>query len=394
LSAAVPILADRLAFGLRREMAKRFGYVDAYGGRKGGFCVRFQHEGRHHKIISIPIGSRWIPISTRDLANEILEEIRAEIRRTGDIITSVAPYMARSKLLAMENRWQEFCDTKRKSVEAGQLSEKRLSELEGHLSRGKLDTIREQPLQAVNFASLEALQADLFERGYKPKSVHHVLADVRTFLRWCARREWIKGVPEIPITLLDEYEPTIPSASEQKLRLAEIPIDARGYFLARGLLGIRHQEALRASVSHYRRGPWDEKKGRWRDELSIKAKGRRFRVLPVPAELAVWVREYRPALAEAGVPLFLNPRTGGEWSQSSLIRVWRAMETRLELSHVKPNEALRHCFGTRTAERLIAEGRSRDDAQAAVMAVMGHVSKATSDRYVKLAAELLRGVIE
>lgn len=393
MSAALTILADRIGFGLRREMAKRFGYVEAYG-RKGGFCVNFQHEGRRHRISSIPIGNRWIPISTRDLADEILEEIRAEIRRTGDIITSVAPYMARSKLLAMENRYREFCEVKRKSVEAGQLSAKRLSELEGHLSRGKLDLIREQPLQAVNYASLEALQADLFSRGYKPKTVHHVLADVRTFLRWCARREWIKGVPEIPVTLLDEYEPTIPSVEEQRQRIAEIPADARGYFLARGFLGIRHQEALRAEISHYRRGPWDDEHGRWRDELSIKAKGRRFRVLPVPADLAVWVREYRPALAEAGASLFLNPHTRQPWSQSSLIRVWRSMEARLGLPHVKPNEALRHCFGTRTAERLIAEGRSRDEAQAAVMAVMGHVSKATSDRYVKLAAELLRGVIQ
>lgn len=76
------------------------------------------------------------------------------------------------------------------------------------------------------------------------------------------------------------------------------------------------------------------------------------------------------------------------------IRVWRAMEKRLGLPHVKPNEALRHCFGTRTAERLIRDGMSRDSAQEAVMRVMGHTSRVTSDRYVKLASETLRGVIE
>lgn len=126
----------------------------------------------------------------------------------------------------------------------------------------------------------------------------------------------------------------------------------------RGLLGIRNGEALRVEVAHYRRGPDGL------DEISIKGKGKRFRVLPVPTELAAWVRAYTPPLAEAGTPLFVNPKTGGPWSQSSLVRVWRAMEKRLGLPHVKPNEALRHCFGTRTAERLIREGMTRERAVA------------------------------
>ena len=79
---------------------------------------------------------------------------------------------------------------------------------------------------------------------------------------------------------------------------------------------------------------------------------------------------------------------------SSLIREWRRMERKLGLAHVKPNEALRHCFGTRTAERLMLQGMTRDQAQAAVMQIMGHTSKATSDRYVKLAASAMRGTIE
>ena len=96
------------------------------------------------------------------------------------------------------------------------------------------------------------------------------------------------------------------------------------------------------------------------------------------------------ALAEAGTLLFLNPRTGGKWTQASIGREWARMEKRLELDHIKANEALRHAFGTRTVERLIGEGRSREDAQAAVMRIMGHTSRATSDRYVKLAAETMR----
>ncbi len=379
-------MAIGASFSHRREMARRFGYVEPYNDR---WCVRFQVEGRIHRITSIetPTGRR-IAIRDQETAEEILDEIRVTIRQTGDPIAAIAPYMGKSVLLAVERRYREWCSVQAERAEAGQLSAKRAAELAGHLSRGKLDAIRMRPLPGLDYAALEGLQLDLFARGYKPKTVHHVMADVRTFLRYAARRRWIQSVPELPVTMLDEYEPTIPSVAEQRRRIAEIPEDARGYFIARGLLGIRHQEALRLEIGDYRRGVDGL------DEVSIKGKGRRFRVLPVPAELAAWVRVYTPALAEAGTPLFVNPKTRGPWSQSSLIRVWRAMEKRLGLPHVKPNEALRHCFGTRTAERLIREGMSRDAAQQAVMGVMGHTSRVTSDRYVKLAAETLRGVIE
>lgn len=380
-------LACPLSFGFRREMAAAFGGIVPYGTR-GGWAIRFKLDGVEHRISSVPIRDRWYPLAARELAEEILEEIRREIRATGDVVAAVAPYMARSKLLGVDRRWREWVDVLRERKGAGQLSRKRFEELEGHLSRGHLDAIRERPLQAVDFADLEALQADLFRRKLAPKTVHHVLADVRTFLRWCARRKWITSVPEIPTTLVPEHRPTIPSKAEQRQRLEAIPENARGYFLARGLLGIRNQEAIRAELVDYRRGQDG------RDELAIRGKGRTFRVLPVPAELAAWVRANRPALDEAGAPLFTNPETGGPWSQSAIIRTWRAAERLLKLPHVKPNEALRHTFGTRTVERLMGEGMSRDEAQAAVMRIMGHTSRATSDRYVKLATDTMRGTIE
>lgn len=382
---APPSLAAALPFGFRREMAQRFGSVERSGNR---WAIRFVIDGRNHRITAIPIGSRWIPIVARDQAEEILEEIRREIRASGDVIAAVAPYMARSRLLGLERRYREWIDVQRARADAEQLSRKRLEELEGHLDRGHLDALRERPLQAVDYAALEDLQARLFAKGLSAKSVHHVLADVRTFLRWCVRRRWIASEPPIPTTLVPEHAPTIPSRDEQRARLAGIPDAARGYYIARGLLGIRHGEALRLEVADYRRGQDG------RDELLIRGKGRRFRVLPAPGELAAWVREHRPPLAEAGTPLFVNPKTGGEWSLSALIREWRAMEKRLGLAHVKPNEALRHTFGTRTVERLMGEGMSREEAQAAVMRVMGHTSRATSDRYVKLAAETMRETIE
>lgn len=382
---AVHSLAVPLSFGFRREMAQRFGYVEPYG---SGWAVRFVVDGKIYRITAIPMPGRWMSLKGREMAEEVLEEIRREIRSSGDVITAISPFMSRSKLLGVERRWLEWVEVLKARESAGQLSHRRLKELEGHLSRGHLDAIKERPLQGLDYAALEELHAALFAKGLAPKSVHHVLADVRTFLRWCARRKWIHAVPEIPATLLEEYAPTIPSRDEQRARLAGIDEADRGYFLLRALLGVRHQEAIRANLADYRRG------SEGRDEIVIRGKGRTFRVLPVPAELADWVRAHRPALGEAGTPLFVNSKTGERWKPKAIERRWAAMEKALGLPHVKANEALRHTFGTRSVERLMADGMSREEAQAAIMRVMGHVSKATSDRYVKLAAETLRTTIE
>ncbi|TMA33478.1 MAG: hypothetical protein E6J87_10040 [Deltaproteobacteria bacterium] len=56
----------------------------------------------------------------------------------------------------------------------------------------------------------------------------------------------------------------------------------------------------------------------------------------------------------------------------------------------RPNEALRHCFGTRAAARLLREGRREGDVIRLVMQIMGHTTTESSKRYVKLATDSLR----
>ena len=43
-----------------------------------------------------------------------------------------------------------------------------------------------------------------------------------------------------------------------------------------------------------------------------------------------------------------------------------------------PNEALRHCFGTRKAEQMLMAGHSADDVMRMVTEVMGHTSVESS----------------
>ncbi len=245
---------------------------------------------------------------------------------------------------------------------------------------------------------MEALQEHLLgEKGLSPKSTHHVLTDVKTCLRWIARRKGFPPAPDIPATAVPRHIPKIPSIVEQRAMLDAISWNKRGYFLARGLLGVRDEEAARADLEDYRWGI-DENSDSW----FIRAKAGHNRLVPVPTELARWVREHhRPGPCEAGTPLFTNPESigprsdAGRWSPSARRRVMLSAMKQIGRPNAwRPNEALRHCFGTRTAERLLSEGQGEHDAIRMVMSIMGHTSDSTSRRYVQLAVEVLREAIK
>jgi integrase len=192
-----------------------------------------------------------------------------------------------------------------------------------------------------------------------------------------------------------EHIPSIPSADVQERVLAAIEWRKRGVFLARGLLGLRPSEARNASLPDYQFDPSD----RWKDVLTVpKSKSNRYRLLPVPRPLAKWVREFRPVgnLHDASAeptPLFDNPRgETGRWEASSERRILKSAMKICGVEY-RPNEFLRHAFGTITTNRLLSEGYSEGDVCRMVMAIMGHTEAKTSTRYVRLATERMERVV-
>ena len=232
----------------------------------------------------------------------------------------------------------------------------------------------------------------LFGRGLAPKTVHHLIADVGTCLRWLAKRGEIDVAPELPAVTVPEYVPNVPTPEQQDALLGAIPWELRGLFLSRGNMGVRPEEALRADVADWH---WET------DRLKVRGKGARERIVPADEETAAWVREFvnpgdRLRSADAAPrPLFRNPRAqtpDGRWTKASARRVLRAGMKATEL-YFRPNEALRHGFGTRLANRLLADGYTSTDASRVIMAIMGHTEVKTSNRYVRLATERMERVM-
>jgi integrase len=404
VSAATP-LAFETRFAHLCALAREFGTVaaDRRAGRETVYYLRFVVDGETHTIRRVPVGSSWIRIGTkRDLADEILGEIRADLRRSGNPIQAISAYLGEdADAVSFLRHWGAFVDWNRTRVIQEQIGQQRVTDFEKWTRCGYLDPLMPCSIHTITYRVLEDWQTWLFEDGrLGPKSIRMLIADVVTCLNWLARRGDLPIAPKSPTTRVPEYVPTIPSPTQQEAMLGAIPWPVAGFFLARGFMGLRDEEATRANLGDYH---WHEpdKRGACRDQLTVRGKGKRGRIVPVDADLARWVREHHdprslaawPGMAD--LPLFPNPNARSaekRWTPASRRRVMLAAMKSVDV-HTTPNEALRHCYGTRVANRLLREGSGEGDASRKIMQMMGHTSVTTSQRYVKLAAETLRGLV-
>ena len=197
--------------------------------------------------------------------------------------------------------------------------------------------------------------------------MRHVVADVGTFLRWLQRYGEIDEVPPIPEVRLGQVErPPVPSEEALRRYLNAIPEAARGIFLIRAYNGLRMPEARALRV-----GSYDFE----RDTVTLRwSKTGELPTLPVDWEVAEWVRRWvdpRARLRDA--PLFLNPRTGEQWSYSSERRAHVAACGEIG-TYYPMNHTGRHAFGTHAVQR------SKDIA--AVQKAMRHSDPRTTAGYI------------
>jgi integrase len=97
--------------------------------------------------------------------------------------------------------------------------------------------------------------------------------------------------------------------------------------------------------------------------------------------VAEWIRAHvdpRDRL-RGDVPLFVNPATGGRWTQPSERRVHLAACEEIG-AYFKPNHCGRHAFGTHALRRTKERGGSHD--LAAVQKAMRHSDPRTTQGYI------------
>jgi integrase len=368
-------------------MARAFGSVEVENpGGRAYPLIYCRIDGRRYRLRGYQTkGGKRILFRDVAQAQEALEEIRADIRRGLSELQAIADFLPTgAPEMLFQRHYRRFCEAKTRQGRKGrgrQLSEKRVDELRGHERRGHLEPLLSVPIQAITFGVLEDWRDWLFdEKQLSPGSIHHLVADVGTCLRWLRKRGDLDGVPELPEVQVGEYAPRIPTPEAQDRLLAEIPWRKRGAFLARGYMGLRPSEAIRANVDDY---DFD------RDLLTVQGKGGRVRYLPADGEVARWIHDqvepppHLRDVTEPARPLFANPDAQGaekRWTPASARRVMLQAMKAAGLKF-KPNEALRHAFGTGAANRGIEIER--------VGHYLGHTDPRTTKRYAKLAGEAL-----
>ena len=379
-------------------------YPERRGGQIEGYMVAVwvgePGSRQRFKIRHAPLsdGRTWVRITHRKVADAILRVVRERIAAGDPPLAAIAPFLReKAPDLLFRRCWERFCEAKGRQGH-GQLSDKRLDELEGHRRRGHLDALLELPAHQIGYAQLEELRDHLFDGGLAAGSVHHVLADIGTCFRWLHRRQEVPRVPPLPSVKIPEHTPRIPSPAQVQQLLDAIPWHLRGQWLARSQLGLRPSEAQRANVADWR---FEPEAFRLRDgsemrahTITIRGKGGRVRVLPVPAtwELAVWIDEHREAkdaLRGDAAPLFANPAAdlsenpAGRWTKASSRRVWLAACRTCSLMESQwtprftENESMRHAFATHSVALPGAD-------LALLSELMGHADIRTTRRYRKL----------
>lgn len=384
MSAAGVIVAG---YAARWEMARSTGTVrlDRRPNGRTYWFVDVYCEGRRHKIRRVPVyGGGWMRITSEESAHEALGAIRDAIRNGKTPTQAIAPFLGNSSQLVFGKRWDAFVESKRRQGQhSRQLSSKRVDELASYRRRGYLEPIIDLPVHTITYGTLEDWVGWIFDsKKLAPKSVWNVVRDVGTFLNWLERRGDLPQAPELPTIRVPEHAPRIPSATTQSDIIQAIPWADRGLFLARGYMGLRPSEARRALARD-----WDFDAR----TLTVRAKGHRFRVLPADDLVAEWVEQHVERQGVLSGALLFARKNGKPWSDSSARRAWErackavgAVDSE-GLPLFKPNEGLRHAFGTHAVNRGVTLDRAG--------AFMGHTNPKTTKRYAKLATESLVDVL-
>jgi site-specific recombinase XerD len=395
-------IPDHVRSAILRAMGRTFGRVYAEG---RGWAVVCHVDGVRYRIRSASFdnGKNWVALD-RELAETVLDAIRAEIRAGAPPLAAIAPYLrSHAPQRTFRVLWEQFTEAKFRQGQTGgrQLSRERTSELLGHQRRGHLAALLELPVDRITYKVLDDWSQGLFRDGLSSGSVHHLVADVGTFLRWLARRQEIAAAPELPTVRIRRSAPRVPDPATQARLFDAIPWALRGVFLARGQHGLRPSEARRARVADW---SIDPQPIRLRDgteiachALAVRGKGYRNRTIPVPvgSDLARWVGEFA-AKRFGAEPLFRNPSADpdgdGSWSSSATRRVWVAACTRAYpdydgkgIAPWEENQSMRHAYAT----ALVNQGSGLDE----VGAVLGHSDTRTTKRYAQLGIGAHAGVL-
>lgn len=365
-------------------MARETGRIRQRG---GSWQVEVWHEGTRYRIGRAPIGGRWVPLKTRDLAESALWAIRSAVAEGQTVEQAVAPFLSRpTHATLVSTKLEAWIERERDRCDAGDISPTTLREYERYVV-GDFTYWKGAHIFAIRYGHLEDWRTWLSkERALSPKTAQNVMGAFRVFLRWLEMRGDLKTVPRFPSIPRSEYAPTIINRDTQDAILEAIPWNQRGVFLAMAHT-LRPGEARAVELRDCRDGDLLVRravKGRHPDSPVRDAKERNIRVVGSDDRLRAWIEwrlaQLTPAEKLKGTGrLFVNPDgrdPEGRWSHDAIANVWGAACRKVGVKGVSPYTGTKHA----TATDLLRRGETLET----VRKFLGHRDARSTERYAKL----------
>jgi hypothetical protein len=360
-----------------------------------------RRDGKRVRLYSVPSAAdrRPIAFANEEMAERVLDAIRAEVRNGKTLDQVLARYCGRSAPEDLvETRLVEYLDHFEAKVKGGQRSGntlrevRRYSQPDGHFSFwfGK-------SAQGITYADIEDWHLWLGEREISAKTQKNISNTFKTVLRWLHRRGAIEQVPEFPVIKIAEHAPRIISIDQQRLVLESIPWRKRGAFLVAATEALRMSEIRALDLDDYQDGQLEVSKAVQGPRVaspirSTKTRSAEWRKL-WSQDLIEWI-EWRLEQAtpesrlRGEIALFWNPAARNKakrWTPDSMERLWnRACKDAIGFS-VGFQEGTRHAtlsaLGQEFPERVLrAFSRHKDQRSLSHYAKV----KATPEAIVKV----------
>jgi integrase len=326
-------------------------------------------------------------LTTREIAESVLESIRAAIADGATTEAAVAPFLPRSQA-SVEQKLEVWLEHLEGAVKRGDLSPTYLREIRRYAQpEGHFSYLHGRSVCEIRYAHIQDWISWLADRGLSAKSRSLIVGAFHALLGWLHERGDLDKLPRFPPMHVPTHRPKTISPVAQDAILDEVPEDRRGAFISMVELLIRPGEARALNVSDY---SWRERtitvssamKGLNSSAPRRGTKEDDIRGFEVSGRLADWLERHvsqRDRL-QGDRPLFVNP--GGKsndkrWNYWSLIDEWRKAARTAGIPGVSLYEGTKHS----TATALRRAGVPLDVIQRAA----GHKDPRSTERYAQLA---------
>jgi len=345
----------------------------------------------HGRFRSIPVqGARPVPLASREIADGVLAQIRAEIQSGKSEWAAVAPYLpkAASTVDKIVEKWKREAHVR---VGSGDLAPRTLKRIESYSKpEGHFSWLYPYSIYEITPGHLSDWNLWLMERLEHQNTRKHVVDDMRTIFRWLHARGELGAVPTFPTVKRRKHVPNVVAPSDQEDILEAIPEDRRGIYIMAVEEVFRPGELRALNLSDYSfatkkvtvRAAMD---GDTNSSQRKETKEDDVRVRIVSDRMAAWLEAHTSAedRLTGDRPLFINPdaRTapGGRYNSQELRNGWSKAADAVGLGHAKMYEGTKH--STLTAARN--SGASLDQLQKAA----GHKDPRSTEIYAEMGEE-------